>query len=1005
MKKIFTLAAAALITLSAAADIPVKADPTSGSTVTSLEKFTLSSTNAAYPTIWMAGVSATIEKDGSTLSGYTFTRELVPGHSLWDDEESIDISISPAITEEGDYTITIAGNCISLVSDSGAFQDYVGDTLTLTYTVGEEVSAEDPLAPYKLTATPASGSKLAALAEVNISYSMDDYWGIIPNYQKMSIKKDGEVFCGVTGKTNDSDFIVRLETPATEPGVYTIEFAANTFNFANAEHWMGDGYIKEPITLTYYVGESKSGDKGIKIKSDPEVGVVTAPLSQVTLSYSFEDYATIELNEDGTAEVLKNGEPFCGVTITPDDDWDTNSGLLICRFATPITEPGTYTLLFGANSLDIYTETEYWQNDEELAFNYTVEGTVNPSDNYKWTMTPANGEQLNSLESVLLTYSFEELNEVMVTESDKIKVLKDGQDFCGVTVADADDYTNNLGGFRFTLKTPATEAGTYSIVFEKGSLSYQELDSYFPQDLSENLTYTYIVTGTPQPSGYMWTVTPADGKVVEKLESIEISYSTLNYEDIDVVTLADIAVYKNGTLFSNVSKTSDIDSNPHILTFTLKTPATEPGTYTFTIKAGAIKFFDANYKGTPNAEDITFTYTIEGEAEFAYTTTPASGDTFQAPFSDITFNYFNCGEGGLSDDLKGGITVTRNGEAYDASFTVTNNIQDMNSVLSFVEPVTEEGTYTITLPSRMLYYFTDKTFTTVKYVPVTLTFNVTPAPQPVVYDLNPTKTNPANDATIDLAERDFNTIFIYVPNDVSTAADAKLTVTNEAGTYSNEVPLKFNYTGCLWATIPDAKENGVYTISIPQGAFGDAEWQKNPEFGHANPAFTITVNVTCGAGADFDLNYLSYTPAGAETTGLGEITITFPEGTQMDPGATATLADASMDYFKTATFAQAEADQTTFSVKFEPAPTSLSMYRLTIPMGVFGDAEFFSSNGTKGHANPEITIDWNLSGINVIEADGTVSQYFNLQGQPIAFPAKGQVVIKVTEGKATKIVF
>lgn len=202
-----------------------------------------------------------------------------------------------------------------------------------------------------------------------------------------------------------------------------------------------------------------------------------------------------------------------------------------------------------------------------------------------------------------------------------------------------------------------------------------------------------------------------------------------------------------------------------------------------------------------------------------------------------------------------------------------------------------------------------------------------------------------------------------------------------------------------------ATEPGEYTMTFPARSIdymtNDFKYTAVKE----PVSYSWTVTGPKVEPAVYDLTPASFTPAAGDCQSLAKITLTFDETVAVNSGERAVLSDAAGDFFERLLFAVSAEDDKTVEAVPEQAPSVDTDYRLTVPAGAIGTPEFISSEGVTGRANPEIILDWSLSGVSIVntESEGN-ALYFNLQGQRINAPETGSMVIKVQNGRATKLI-
>lgn len=108
-----------------------------------------------------------------------------------------------------------------------------------------------------------------------------------------------------------------------------------------------------------------------------------------------------------------------------------------------------------------------------------------------------------------------------------------------------------------------------------------------------------------------------------------------------------------------------------------------------------------------------------------------------------------------------------------------------------------------------------------------------------VYDYNPTGITPEEGAVTTLSSFELN--FASLPNIVKNTA----TVRESAGTVYNAT-ISAGEGNVLNVDIDDESisVDGSYTLTIPSGSIGDAEYAKDQSKGHCNPELTYSYTIT-----------------------------------------------------------------------------------------------------------------------------------------------------------------
>ncbi len=458
-----------------------------------------------------------------------------------------------------------------------------------------------------------------------------------------------------------------------------------------------------------------------------------------------------------------------------------------------------------------------------------------------YTVAPAPGV-VEELTQFVITFDDTDLAEVEL-ESGYVKVLKDGQFFSGIT--------KKGYGFEFTctLETPATEAGTYEVVIEKDGIYYWSEDYSNCSLNKQPVTFTYIVEGG-QVADNPYTVDPAPG-VVDELTQFTITFDNTDLAEVELES-GSVQVLKDGQFFSGITK----KGYGFEFTCTLETPATEAGTYEVVIEEGGITYWNEDYSDcTFNNTPESFTYTIKGggtgvlayDVEFTKFR-PAEGDI---DLEEVQFDSFAMWTEGEGLSLADGATIT---------ITATNGYNETVTLKSpyanyywgtLPNMVTVNGIYTVTIPAATVVdaeYMETAGQSGRANAETTVVYNVTNgtlAGEPVVYDLTLASVRPA-EGERDLTMDTFDSISLTLPADCAFAKDV-FTLVMEAPEEQGDITLEFtsSWSGVI-AYFNEPVYNGVYTLVIPQGMFGDAEWIADHQSGHSNVEITLQWTLTGG---------------------------------------------------------------------------------------------------------------------------------------------------------------
>lgn len=243
----------------------------------------------------------------------------------------------------------------------------------------------------------------------------------------------------------------------------------------------------------------------------------------------------------------------------------------------------------------------------------------------------------------------------------------------------------------------------------------------------------------------------------------------------------------------------------------------------------------------------------------------------------------------------------------------------------------------------------------------------------VVYDLDIIETFPPVGA-VDMTTVTWDVTLVTWSHDYNYRPGARVSLANAKGTYDKEGPLEDSSETADLRTVklihgPEPSENGTYTLTIPQGSFGDAAWLADPAKGHSNPEIKVVWRVYNAAGttAAYDVEVLSTSPADKGTADIGsspfKLTVTGPGELGYIDGVYATLVNAESHYEGKVRFTSA-ADKdgnTVFSTAVTPEITRNGTYTLSIPEGMFGDLPF-AADSSEGHGNVPYTMSFEVTG-------------------------------------------
>lgn len=282
--------------------------------------------------------------------------------------------------------------------------------------------------------------------------------------------------------------------------------------------------------------------------------------------------------------------------------------------------------------------------------------------------------------------------------------------------------------------------------------------------------------------------------------------------------------------------------------------------------------------------------------------------------------------------------------------------------------------------------------------------------QGVVYDLDIIETFPPVGA-VDMTVVTWDVTLITIHHDYDYRPGAQVSLRNAKGTYVRDGALENSSFTADRRTMklvnpPEPSENGTYTLTIPQGTFGDEAWLADPQTGHSNPEIKVVWRVFNAAGttADYDVSVMSTEPADKGSVDIAssplEITVTGPGTLGYVEGVYADLVNEESDYHGKVRFVSASVQDgnTVFKTSITPEVTRDGTYTLNIPEGMFGDLPF-AADCSEGHGNLPYAMSFEVTGgqppkgpvqydlyPEVTPADGSAVSFSDMQRLVFVFP-------------------
>lgn len=405
---------------------------------------------------------------------------------------------------------------------------------------------------------------------------------------------------------------------------------------------------------------------------------------------------------------------------------DARSVLTLPAFAAPST-PGTYRVRYKIdwNNIDpagsiVANNTMQANGGVIVDFMLEVQEPVVANTFTMESSDPASDTTVESLNKIEITMSGE-VGYVDETKSIVVYTNEGKQ----VTTATIDYNANNWSGVDVTLAEEITDPGDYRVVIPEGTIWNMNWDENMDDlGVSEGARYNpeialvYTVASSAANTFTMESADPADGSTVESLSTITITMSDkVGYPLDDTKTI----VVKDSEGNQVTTATIALDENVwENVVVTLADEITEEGTYTVVIPEGTIwnNLVDASMEdmgvsmGATYNPEIVLTYTVAEPEVYTFeflSADPESGSTVMSPFTSTTITMngeenddhiggFNKSKVITVTDAQGNVVTTAKLSIPEGESSITNK-----ALVTFAEPITEPGTYTITIPSSMIY--------------------------------------------------------------------------------------------------------------------------------------------------------------------------------------------------------------------------------------------------------------------------------------------------------------
>ena len=306
---------------------------------------------------------------------------------------------------------------------------------------------------------------------------------------------------------------------------------------------------------------------------------------------------------------------------------------------------------------------QYRFNKIELTYEEDAAST-NPLDNM--VVTPAQGE-VEALSMITLSFGGAPCR----TNEDALIIISKDENYIG----DAFAYTNDEGT---EIYIEEVESARFT---EPGNYTFGVVDGLYVNDQEiPGFTLEYTIPAQSVDPMSVISITPAEGEV-ESLENFTISFTgitgiTVNEDALVTLTKEGSEDVVDGGLMCEDGTNVEVGLMDRVSAY---------GKYTLNIPAGAI-----TVNGTA-LDPLAFKYTIKDPNAKEYTIDPVEGKVESLQNFTITFD----GYAEVNDSKIPVLTNTTTGTSVEGGITDAAG----KVLVYFSDPITEEGEYTLTIPS------------------------------------------------------------------------------------------------------------------------------------------------------------------------------------------------------------------------------------------------------------------------------------------------------------------
>ena len=838
-----------------------------------------------------------------------------------EDPTQVTIAAPAAITERGMYAATVPEGAFTAANGT------CNPAATFLYYV-QPASNSYAYA----TAEPANSSTLVrGLETVTLTYATEDGPGFADSTPINVHHVEGDsVIATATlalSTENFTDVVLTLSEKITENGTYTITVPEGYIYNALYDGEAEDKGVS--MGATYNPEFTLSFNVDYKLTLVPTVEPTTTTGTLETITLTFDKEVTYDNSKTITLGNRMMGESK-DITVAVSEE---DAHVVTITLAEPVTEPGFLSLYIPEAT---FTATEDGSFNPELTSPITV---LAPTNSFAFeSTTPADNARLLELSTVKVTYAD---GPTLATEGASVEVF-DAATSTAVTTAtvgyDAEDWNSVV----FTLAEAITTPGTYTLSI--------------PDEFIWNSQYNEGAEDKGVSMGAIYT--PATTLTFTVVDAYPVNFDKdMNRTRYDR-TLNSVTLTEEGQAGQTVrpANTSKIYNDQHetaVLTCTVGSTLTATFNYSGTWMHGYV------YIDTEN--DYAFSFN-EGS-------TDQSGTDLKA-FAFYSGDFYNdqSGYNSAGQRITGNYRANINPPSFTAPTTPgTYRIRfkvDWNSV----DPGGQKAADGSVTGSNGIAanggYILDATLVVNPLAPIA-----------------PTSVTPADQAEVE----SFTAATITFEDAVTYNAEKEITIGQRGGMYYETATVTVEGNTVTVTAPAEITEPGYYTITVPEGAFRNAE-------GRINEAFSTSFVILTPANS---FEYTSVSPENGSTqTSLHVITLSYaPEWVGWVNTTSINVLDAESNAVGTATLSMSETDNTDALLTLSAALTANGTYTITVPEGYIYNNNYDGEAEDKGVSmgatyNPAFTLTFTVSqntGIGSVSIDRNAGKtIFSIDGRKVS---------------------